>query len=83
MTEEEKRLRDTERAMNHDIHVRYLRIKRIERMMSEELDPFGEEFDEMAEELRRLKEMQQSQSLLRLNIHSEICDRFGIWGAEK
>lgn len=83
MTEEEKRLRDMERAMDHDIHVRFLRIKRIERIMSEELDPFGEEFDEMAEELRRLKEMQQSQSLRRLNIHSEICNRYGIFGTEK
>lgn len=83
MTEEEKRLRNMERAMDHDIHVRCLRIKRIERMMSEELDPFGEEFDKMAEELQRLKEMQQSQSLRRLNIHSEICNRYGIFGAEK
>lgn len=83
MTEEEKRLRDMECAMDHDIHVRFLRIKRIERIMSEELDPFGEEFDEMAEELRRLKEMQQSQSLRRLNIHSEICNRYGIFGTEK
>ena len=50
---------------------------------SDELDPFGEEFTEMAEKLRKLNEEQQAQALRRMNIHSEICDRFGIWGAEK
>lgn len=79
MTAEEKHLRDMERAMDHDIHVRYLRIKRIERMMSDELDPFGKEFAEMAEKLRELNEEQKAQALCRMNIHSEICDRFGLF----
>lgn len=46
---------------------------------SDELDPFGEEFTEMAEKLRKLNEEQQAQALRRMNIHSEICDRFGLF----
>ena len=54
MTEETMKLLEKERQLDHDILVRYLRIQRIKRQMAEELNPFSEEFDRAAEQLKEL-----------------------------
>lgn len=69
MTEEEKRLWEQERQMDHDIQVRYLRIQRVKRQMAEELDPFGEEFDCAAAQLLELQKEQHAKGLERMRVH--------------
>lgn len=72
MTAEEKKLRDQERQLDHDIQVRYLRIQRIKRQMAEELDPSSEEFDRAAAQLLKLQDEQRAKGFERGEIHQRI-----------
>lgn len=63
MTGETMKLLEKERQLDHDILVRFLRIKRIKRQMAEELNPFSEEFDRAAEQLKELMDEQNLRAI--------------------
>lgn len=65
---------EKERQMEADIRIQQLRIKRLEHQMACELDPFGPEFDEAAEKLRKLKAALYSAGLQIMRYHRETCD---------
>ena len=66
--------REKERQMEADIRIQQLRIKRLEHQMAYELDPFGPEFDEAAEKLRKLKDEAEAAGLQIRRYHRETCD---------
>ncbi len=74
MTEETMKLLEEERRLGHDILVRSLRIKRIKRQMAEELNPFSEEFDRAAEQLKELMDEQNSRAIDRERVRGRRID---------
>lgn len=64
---------EKERQMEADIRIQQLRIKRLEHQMAYELDPFGSEFDEAAEKLRKLKAALYSAGVKKSNYHYETA----------
>ncbi|MBP3672555.1 MAG: hypothetical protein J6J18_01865 [Oscillospiraceae bacterium] len=62
---------EKERQMRLDRQIRYLQIKRLEKQMSEELDPFGRDFEEAARKLRELVNIQFAAALEEENYHRE------------
>lgn len=74
MTEETVKLLEKERQLDHDILVRFLRIKRIKRQMAEELNPFSEEFDRAAEQLKELMDEQNSRAIDRERVRGRRID---------
>lgn len=63
----------TKRQMETEARILQLRIKRLEHQMAYELDPFGPEFDEAAEKLRKLKDEAEAAGLQIRRYHSETC----------
>lgn len=74
MTGETMKLLEKERQLDHDILVRYLRIQRIKRQMAEELNPFSEEFDRAAEQLKELMDEQKLRAIDRERVRSRRID---------
>ena len=74
MTGETMKLLEKERQLDHDILVRFLRIKRIKRQMAEELNPFSEEFDRAAEQLKELMDEQNSRAIDRERVRGQRID---------
>ena len=64
----------TKRQMETEARILLLRIKRLEHQMAYELDPFGPEFDEAAEKLRKLKDEAEAAGLQIRRYHRETCD---------
>lgn len=64
----------TRRQMETEARILQLRIKRLEHQMAYELDPFGPDFDEAAEKLRKLKDEAEAAGLQIQRYHRETCD---------
>ena len=64
----------TRRQMETEARILRLRIKRLEHQMAYELDPFGPDFDEAAEKLRKLKDEAEAAGLQIQRYHRETCD---------
>ena len=64
----------TKRQMETEARILQLRIKRLEHQMAYELDPFGPEFDDAAEKLRKLKDEAEAAGLQIRRYHRETCD---------
>lgn len=64
----------TRRQMETEARILRLRIKRLEHQMAYELDPFGPEFDDAAEKLRKLKDEAEAVGLQIWRYHRETRD---------
>lgn len=73
----------TKRQMETEARILQLRIKRLEHQMAYELDPFGPEFDDAAEKLRKLKDEAEAAGLQIQRYHRETCDMEGKAEAEQ
>lgn len=73
----------TKRQMETEARILQLRIKRLEHQMAYELDPFGPEFDEAAEKLRKLKDEAEAAGRQIQRYHRETCDMEGKAEAEQ
>lgn len=68
-----KERHEQERQMEVEMKIRSLRIHRLEHKMAYDLEPFGPEFEDAAEKLRKLKEEQYAAGVKKSNFHSETA----------
>ena len=62
---------ERDKEMGTDLKIRALRIHNLERQMEHRMDPFGKEFEQAADQLRRLRKEQREAAAARMKYRQE------------